>query len=249
MKDAREIFTPALAEAYAREGVVRLPGAIPRHDIEAMAATLRHKLADRPQQTARPSKLSSKAGEFNAMGSPAVRSVFDALLGAWEEPATWGLPLVSLHTGESRWDVPREHWHIDLGARPGGHLRLARVFAFLAPSRPGGGGTGYIAGSHRLIQALFEETGHALPSAQARQRLEARSPWFAALSSRQDKGERIRRFMEDGDELDGVPVRVCEMLGDPGDVILMHPLMLHAPTANVLTTPRMMLTQFVYGRG
>ena len=49
--------------------------------------------------------------------------------------------------------------------------------------------------------------------------------------------------------MDGVPVRVCEMLGEPGDVILMHPLMMHAPTPNVLATPRMMLTQFAYGRG
>jgi hypothetical protein len=54
--------------------------------------------------------------------------------------------------------------------------------------------------------------------------------------------------MEDGSELDDVPVRVCEMLGEPGDLLLMHPLMLHAPTPNVLATPRMMLTQFVYGR-
>jgi hypothetical protein len=29
----------------------------------------------------------------------------------------------------------------------------------------------------------------------------------------------------------------------------MHPLMLHAPTPNVLPTPRMMLTQFAYRRG
>jgi hypothetical protein len=54
--------------------------------------------------------------------------------------------------------------------------------------------------------------------------------------------------MEAGSELDGVQVRVGEMLGEPGDVILMHPLILHAPTPNVLATPRMMLTQFVYGR-
>ena len=249
MKDARDVFTPARAETYAREGAVLLPGAIPLQDIEAMATTLRRKLADRPQRTARPSKLSSRTGEFDAMASPAVRTVLDALLGDWEEPTHWGLPLVSFHTGEALWDVPREHWHIDLGARPGDHLRLARLFAVLAPSRPGGGGTGYVAGSHRLFQALFEETGHALPSAQARQRLEARSTWFTALSSRQDSGERIRRFMQDGSELDGVQVRVCEMLGEPGDVILMHPLMLHAPTPNVLATPRMMLTQFAYGRG
>jgi ectoine hydroxylase-related dioxygenase (phytanoyl-CoA dioxygenase family) len=248
MKDTRDLFTPAQAATYAREGAVRLPGAIPRRDVEAMRAAIEGKLAARPQRTARPSKLSSRTGEFDAMASPAVRAVLDALLGEWEEPDHWGLPLVSFHTGETAWDVPREHWHIDLGAPRPGQARLARLFAVLAPSRPGGGGTGYVAGSHRLIEALFEETGHALPSAQARARLEARSPWFAALSSREDQGERIHRFMRDGDELDGVPVRVCEMLGEPGDLILMHPLMMHAPTPNVLGTPRMMLTQFVYGR-
>ena len=245
MRNPRDTFTADHAETYDRDGVVRLPGAIPIRDIEAMAATLRRKLDARPQRTARPSKLSSRTGEFDAMASPAVRAVLDVLLGQWEEPAHWGLPLVSFHTGEKVWNVPREHWHIDLGARPG-NLRVARIFAFLAPSRPGGGGTGYVAGSHRLIEALFKETGSALPSAQARLRLEARSPWFAALSSRHDKGERIRRFMEVGSELDGVQVRVGEMLGEPGDVIVMHPLMLHAPTPNVLATPRMMLTQFAY---
>ena len=48
--------------------------------------------------------------------------------------------------------MPHEHWHIDLGAPPT-NRRLARLFVVLAPSRPGGGGTGYIAGSHQLIEA------------------------------------------------------------------------------------------------
>ncbi|HEX3888528.1 MAG TPA: phytanoyl-CoA dioxygenase family protein [Phenylobacterium sp.] len=249
MKDTRDVFTPALAETYARDGAVRLPGAIPAADIEAMRAALERKLAARPQRTPRPSKLSSRSGEFDAFASPAVRTILNTLLGEWEEPDHWGLPLVSFHTGEAVWNVPRAHWHIDLGAPRAGQTRLVRLFAFLTPSRPGGGGTGYVAGSHRLIEALFAETGRTLPSAQARRRLEARSPWFATLSSHHDEGERIERFMQDGDELDGVRVRVCEMLGEPGDVILMHPLMLHAPTPNVLATPRMMLTQFVYGSG
>lgn len=246
MKDTREIFTPLLAETYARDGVVRLSDAIPARDVAGMRAALERKLAARPQGVARPSKLSSRTGAFDALASPTVRAVLDALLGRWEEPSYWGLPLVSFHTGQAAWEVPREHWHIDLGARPG-DLRIARIFAFLTPSNPGGGGTGYIEGSHRLVERLFAEAGTSLPSAQARRRLEAHSPWFAALSSRTDASDRTQRFMVDGDEFDGIPVRVCEMLGSPGDVIVMHPLMLHAPTPNVLATPRMMLTQFVYG--
>ena len=248
MKGTREILTPALAEEYAREGVVRLPGAIPANDVKAMAAALWRKLEARPGRAARPSQLSSKAGEFDAMASPMVRALLDEVLGDWEEPARWGVPLVAFRTGERRWDVPHQHWHLDLGIRPDEDRRLARVFAILEPSRPGGGGTGYVAGSHRLFEALARQQGRKLPSAKAKALLAERAPWFAALSSPLAGEDRVRRFMEDGAEVDGVHVRVCEMLGEPGDVILMHPMMLHAPMPNVLATPRMMLMQFVYAR-
>lgn len=238
-------LTPDLLDIYHREGAVRVSGAVPARDAEAMAATLRRKIEARPKPGARPSKLSSRTGEFDAMASPAVRAVFDELLGEWEEPDHWGLPLVSFYTGEARWDVPHEPWHIDLGAPPLTR-KVARLFVFLAASRPGGGGTGYIAGSHRLVEAQMQAAGRPLPSAQVRKALAARSAWFAALTSRPTGEDRIQRFMEDGSELDGVPVRVCEMLGEPGDVIVMHPRLMHGTMPNVLATPRMMLTQFVY---
>jgi len=247
MTKLREILTPDLLDEYRAKGAVRLAGAVPRRDADSMAATLRRKIEARTRSEARPAKLSSRTGEFAAMASPAVRAVLDEMLGDWEEPAYWGLPLVSFHTGEAAWDVPHQHWHVDLGAPPM-NRRLARLFAVLQPSRPTGGGTGYIEGSHRLIQALADAAGRALPSAPARKALAARSPWFAALTAPPSGEDRVRRFMQEGSELDGVPVRVCEMLGEPGDVILMHPLLMHAPTPNVLQTPRMMLTQFVYSR-
>jgi hypothetical protein len=248
MTKVRTVLTPDLLDEYQRQGVVRLPAAVALRDVEAMAATLRRKIEARPKPGPRPSQLSSRTGEFAAMANPTVRAVLNELLGEWEEPPHWGLPLVSFHTGQAAWDVPHEHWHIDLGARPQ-DPRLARLFLVLAPSRPGGGGTGYVAGSHHLIQAQMQAAGRALPSVQARKALAARSPWFSALTSAPTGEDRVRRFMHDGLELDGVSVRVCEMLGEPGDLLLMHPLMLHAPTPNVLTTPRMMLAQFVYGRG
>jgi hypothetical protein len=46
--------------------------------------------------------------------------------------------------------------------------------------------------------------------------------------------------------VDGVPVRVEEMTGDPGDLFLMHPAALHAAAPNVLEAPRLVLAQFVY---
>ena len=54
----------------------------------------------------------------------------------------------------------------------------------------------------------------------------------------------------EGKTVEGLGRRAKYLLADlsSGDVLLMHPLMLHAPTPNVLATPRMMLAQFVYGR-
>lgn len=235
------------ARAYADDGVVRLSGLIPAADIDAMRAAIWRKLDARPVRAARPSKLTARDGEFDAIGSAGVRTLLDGLLGDWDEPARWGLPLVAFHTGQAAWDVPHENWHIDLGGLPGDYS-LARFFVILEPARPGGGGTGYVAGSHRLFSAIAAREGRFASSGAARRRLIAQAPWFGELSSTRPGEDRIQRFMRDGAQIDGVPVRVCEMLGEPGDVILMHPLMLHAPMPNVLPTPRMMLTQFVYGR-
>lgn len=247
MEHPRAGLTESELETYARDGVVRLSGLIPAPDIAAMRDAVWRKLDARPERAARPSKLTARDGEFDAIGSPAVRTLLDGLLGAWDEPARWGLPLVAFHTGETAWDVPHRNWHIDLGGLPGDYS-LARFFVILEPSRPGGGGTGYVAGSHRLLTALAGREDRFRSSAEARRRLVAHAPWFAELWSTRPGEDRIQRFMRDGAEVDGVPVRVGEMLGEPGDVILMHPLMLHAPMPNVLMTPRMMLTQFVYGR-
>jgi hypothetical protein len=247
MEHPRAGLTETDHETYARDGVVRLSGLIPASDIEAMRAAVWRKLDARSDRAARPSKLTARDGEFDAVGSPAVRALLDDLLGQWDEPARWGLPLVAFHTGQAVWDVPHENWHIDLGGLPG-EYSLARFFVILEPSRPGGGGTGYVAGSHRLFAAIAEREGRFRSSGEARRKLIANAPWFGELSSTRPGEDRIQRFMHDGAEADGVPVRVCEMLGEPGDVILMHPLMLHAPMPNVLQTPRMMLTQFVYGR-
>jgi ectoine hydroxylase-related dioxygenase (phytanoyl-CoA dioxygenase family) len=147
----------------------------------------------------------------------------------------------------SRWDVPSRNWHLDIAASPE-PPRVVRMFAVLSPSEPGGGGTGYIAGSQHVIRQLARREGATLNSGAARKLLIEREPWYAALESRKTGDEgRIERFMQTEGVVDGVPVRVSEMLGQPGDVILMDPHMLHAATPNVRDTPRMMLTEWVYG--
>jgi ectoine hydroxylase-related dioxygenase (phytanoyl-CoA dioxygenase family) len=51
--------------------------------------------------------------------------------------------------------------------------------------------------------------------------------------------------MEAETVVDGVPLQVEEMTGEPGDLYLMHPAALHAAAPNVLSEPRLVLAQFV----
>jgi hypothetical protein len=46
--------------------------------------------------------------------------------------------------------------------------------------------------------------------------------------------------MVQGDTVDGIDVRVVELTGAPGDLVVMHPWLLHNISMNVADTPRMM---------
>jgi hypothetical protein len=76
----------------------------------------------------------------------------------------------------------------------------------------------------------------------------AAHPWLRELWEPGDNSDRIRRYMTDGTVIDGVPLRVVELTGEPGDIILMHSDCFHAAAPNRLTEPRMMLTEMVAPR-
>ena len=74
-------------------------------------------------------------------------------------------------------------------------------------------------------------------------------PWVKALCSRDEKADRVRRFMREGTRIDGVEVRVVEMIGEPGDVLLVHPMMLHAPALNCSSMPRFVVQTTAFRKG
>jgi ectoine hydroxylase-related dioxygenase (phytanoyl-CoA dioxygenase family) len=53
-------------------------------------------------------------------------------------------------------------------------------------------------------------------------------------------GEWLRTL--DRTAVDGVPVRIVELTGEPGDVVFLHPHLFHAPAPNHGRTPRLMVT-------
>jgi ectoine hydroxylase-related dioxygenase (phytanoyl-CoA dioxygenase family) len=52
--------------------------------------------------------------------------------------------------------------------------------------------------------------------------------------------DRIAAFMEAGTEIDGVPVRVVELTGEPGDMVFCHPTIVHCASPNHGAQPRFM---------
>jgi hypothetical protein len=251
-------LTPDQRADFERDGVLVLPGYFPTADMNAMADALwadlfrRFAIDRRRPETwtiERPGKFQPliRAGAFRAFGSERLMAIGDAFLGAgrWQKPRWLGYPLVTFPTAQA-WDVPHRLWHLDISASLClKRLPYIRVFTFLAASRPMGGGTPYVVGSHRLALSIAARTPERhLHSRDIRLALAAEQSWFAALFAA-GGADREQRFMRDGAVIDGVAVAVREMLGEPGDAILMHPALLHGIAVNALRQPRMMLMQFL----
>lgn len=192
----------------------------------------------------------TRSGAFDALGSVVLASALDALLGekSWERPEHWGTALVTFPTTAVRWDVPSRHWHLDFPvrgqARP---LFAVRILACIDTVAPQAGGTFVLAGSHQLVERLVADGaaptgGH---SRDVRHTLMRMHPWLQELWSEGGNHDRIRRFMVEGADIDGVTLRVLQLSGEPGDAFLMHPWQFHAPAPNCGASPRLMLSQSV----
>ena len=244
---------------FEETGLLHLPGAIADADTLAMRERLwqaleqHHQiLRDAPETWAagRISKLQEveKAGAFAPMASPVVLDALDCLFGSgqWSQPPRWGSPLVTLPMAGAQWQVPHQHWHVDLDVDPSERApRSVIVFAFLESIGPGGGGTAAVTGSHQLLRRLAGSKGNAAPvrSADARRLLARSGPWARGLWSENPATDRVRRLMHQGAVLDGIPLRVREIASTAGDVVVMHPCVLHAPAMNCGSTPRLTLRQ------
>ncbi len=71
-------------------------------------------------------------------------------------------------------------------------------------------------------------------------------PWIRDLFTENDPTEREQRFLQEGKASDGTPLQVVELTGDAGDVILMDLCALHSISANVRSTPRLMIGQGLF---
>jgi hypothetical protein len=175
-----------------------------------------------------------------------VRGVFDDLLGraAWSPPRNWGRSLVTFPE-PGAWDVPTGHWHWDNPCELHlDHPRALFVVSFIGPVAPRGGGTVILSGSPRLL--IKQE--RRIPASQrddsiavAWDRLHRSHPWLMALTGQAPSpADRIAAFMDGETIVDGVPLRVVELTGEPGDMVFCHPVMVHCVAPNRGVRPRFM---------
>ena len=184
---------------------------------------------------------------FAPIGGPTTVQAIDDLVGQgrWERPRHWGQFLITFPRPDVAWDVSNRLWHTDFPYFiPADRVVGVLVFSFLAEVPARGGGTLVIAGSHRVV-ARFVETNPRLRKARmkvAREALMHSDPWLRALSAGDEDG-RVERFMERDDAIGDIPVRVVELSGEPGDVVIGHPWLLHTSGANCGSAPRFMRVQ------
>ncbi len=236
---------------FEERGVLALRGAVD----PSAAAELRERvlafIAER--------KLVARASEWGPMILPSAtaplvktlgfeetwgaraRGAIDDLLGPgrWRVPESAGQLLFVIHPSPgATWHLPHGTWHLDYMA-PGSARGIPGVQVFLLLDRV-----------ESRAGALRRRNGPAWPgrSADVRKQLRREVPWLRELWSPSPDADRPARFMERATVFDGVSLRVVEATGEAGDVIVMHPWMLHAVSPNCGARPRIALTERIHVR-
>jgi len=249
-------LTPAQMRRFERDGYVVVKEAFSPADGLAMEERWWRELAD-AHHVHREDRTSWRqiTGDLKAAKrdpvqasilTERVRGVFDDLLGrgAWSPPRDWGRTIVSFPE-PGAWDVPSRLWHWDNAGEP--HLDQPRglfVVSFIGPVAPRSGGTLILSGSPRLLirqESRIPADQRRVSGARLWERFHRADPWLMALTGlAPSPADRTAAFMDAETIVDGVPLRVVELTGEPGDMVFCHPVMVHCVGPNRGTRPRFM---------
>lgn len=242
-------------EHFGVHGWMRVRAAFSLDEAAAMRRAVWRALADVGIRTDDPATWTKERPEhlqhvkddpsFQAVGSPRLLEAIDAALGrqAYELPKHWGACFLAFPSTDA-WTVPAGGWHIDANylsalSPPAG----VRTHALFGDVTPRAGGTLIVSGSHRLVHKYFKDHSPPIGTRGAVFRKLLRGhPYIGDLHTEGTADERIARFMARAEEHDGIPLQVVENTGTAGDVILLHPLVLHVATSNNGERPRFLLS-------
>jgi hypothetical protein len=175
-----------------------------------------------------------------------VRGVFDDLLGtaAWSPPRNWGRAIVTFPE-PGAWEVPTRLWHWDnLCDLHIDQPRALFVVSFIGSVAPRSGGTLILSGSPRLLiqqERRIPASQRGGSGASLWERFHRSHPWLMALTGQAPSpADRTAAFMDGGTIVEGVPLRVVELTGEQGDMVVCHPVMVHCRAQNRGARPRFM---------
>jgi len=252
-----EPLTPSDIEVYRDRGVLRVPGAFPR----AAALEIQEVLwrdVERRLDVRRDDHATWRAGYWSgfqsvkpALGrivSPRMTAALDQLFGegTWRYPKQWGGLLVGPPAEPSTpWTLTDRSWHWD-----GPPLLGCLFFALFSDLPPRSGGTLLLEGSGPLLQDWFE----ALPPEASRKQRSLRHqflashPFLRRLSGRDPVKRDPDELLDAAVDADGRRLRVTEVTGEAGDVVICHSNVLHAPPVHTGTAPRFLCVRHLnYG--
>lgn len=228
-------LSPEQIEFFNENGFVLIPGAFSPQTARECADVIldivknENKVDFSKPEKARYGVSRRAAPEFDAMITPRLTAAFDGLAGkgGWdpEHIKTHGnffatFPGFQIHP----WKVPAGtgRWHIDLGFESRDAFDLLDgncgfVPAFLVtPSKKDGAPTLAIPGSHKVISRLLATSGKPIDR-------------YAMVA-----------FCEGWVTGAGVRDSVVQMLGNAGDVVIMHPHLIHCASSNATDEIRIM---------
>ena len=182
---------------------------------------------------------------FKPIGSSVTVGALDDILGAggWQRPQHWGQCLASFPPRPGQPDpLTKAIWHTDFSfVNSDDRLAGAVVFGFLSEVSSRSGGTAVLEGSHRVVQRYVatQPRETLMPMKRGRKALLGSHPCLAelaALAGPNWLASHLGRELE----VDGLTVRVGELTGAAGDLVIGHPWLLHAPAPNRTSRPRLM---------
>jgi hypothetical protein len=253
------MLSAELRASFEERGLAHLRAAVDESVCAALRQEVLGLLSDRrvvpesppPGFAVTPSRTSriARAHGFDEIWGPSVRAAIDDLLGsgAWQRPPAAGqLLAITLPLVDAAWTLPHKAWHLDYTA-PGAAASIPGVQIFLLLDRvePGGGATVVVSGIHRLVDELRHREGPSFAgrSSEVRRALQREVPWLRELCSLRAGEDRTARFCSAATRFRNTSLQVVELTGEPCDVILVHPWLLHASAPNCGSRPRLVLTE------
>jgi hypothetical protein len=239
---------------FGPSGIVRLDGVFPTEVADAISGLIWdvcHREfgieQDRPDTWGsfrkRPLEKIASSPWFDEILTDRLAAAVDDLLGvgSWDWPGHWGDFLITFPNAAT-WTLSgdwHQDWSFDVDCDP---PRWCKAFVFLNEVGPGGGGTLVVTGSHRLHgrYGSGRVVGAGGRVIKGSERLYEECDYLRELSKEGDDAARRRRFMAESTDVDGVDLQVVELTGRPGDVVIIHPWLVHAVAPNAAAAPRFM---------